>query len=214
MTNTEYILEFIDSNTVYNHLIDIGYEPDALCASYIVWQSKDHTLLEKEKAYRFIIENMPDMPIPAHEYHAARASLHVFLEEYVSTLSDYIKLFQSDTGDAVYDFSMYCKDPENAWIDDDNLYSSFDNVLDAAAHSFPDNYADYPDASKPHLFKIRRRTLNFELGSDYLYLTPNFEPYKLCMDTIIPDEDYEILHLFENLCLPIPRTSHQKRKTT
>ena len=36
MTNTEYILEFINSNTVYKHLIDIGYEPDSLTAACIV----------------------------------------------------------------------------------------------------------------------------------------------------------------------------------
>jgi hypothetical protein len=49
MTNAEYILEFIDSNTVYKHLIDIGYEPDTLTAAFIVWQSKSHTLAEKTK---------------------------------------------------------------------------------------------------------------------------------------------------------------------
>ena len=110
MTNAEYILEFIDSNTVYKHLIDIGYEPDALTAAFIVWQSKDHTLEEKEKAYNFIIENMPDMHIPAHEYHGAKESVHEFLRRYIETLSGYIKLFQSDTGDAVYDFSTYYKE--------------------------------------------------------------------------------------------------------
>ena len=204
MTNAEYILEFINSETVYKHLIDIGYKPDSLTAAFIVWQSKDHTLEEKEKAYNFIIENMPDMHIPAHEYHGAKESVHEFLREYMNTLSGYIKLFQSDTGDAVYDFSTYYKEPDNAWVDDDNLYSSYVNVFDAALHSFPEKYDDYPDAPRPFLFKIRRRTLDIEAGSDYLYLTPNLEPYKLCMDTIMPDEDYEVLHLFENLCLPIP----------
>ena len=204
MTNAEYILEFIDSNTVYKHLIDIGYEPDALTAAFIVWQSKDHTLEEKEKAYRFIIENMKDMPITAHEYHSERESLHEFLATYIETLSRYVDGFKLDHPDAIYDFSTYYKAPDNAWASDDNLYSSYENVFDAALHSFPQNYDDYPDAPRPFLFKIRRRTLDFELGSDYLYLTSDLVPYRLCMDTIIPDEDHEVLHLFENLCLPIP----------
>jgi hypothetical protein len=198
------ILEFIDSNTVYKHLIDIGYEPDALTAAVIVWQSKSHNLAEKEKAFKWIIENMKDMSIPAHEYHSERASLHEFLATYIETLSRYVDGFKLDHLDAIYDFSTYYKAPDNAWVSDDNLYSSYENVFDAALHSFPQNYDDYPDAPRPFLFKIRRRTLDFELGSDYLYLTPNLEPYKLCMDTIIPDEDYEVLHLFENICLPIP----------
>ena len=204
MTNAEYILEFIDSNTVYKHLINIGYEPDSLTAAVIVWQSKSHNLSEKEKAYRFIIENMTDVTIPAHEYHSERASLHEFLATYIETLSRYVDGFKLDHLDAIYDFSTYYKAPDNAWVSDDNLYSSYENVFDAALHSFPKNYDDYPDAPRPFLFKIRKRTLDIEAGSNYLYLTPDLVPYKLCMDTIIPDEDYDTLHLFENLCLPIP----------
>ena len=94
MTSTEYILGFINSNIVYKHLIDIGYEPDALTAAFIVWQSKDHTLEEKEKAYRFIIENMKDMPIPAHENHRARESLHSFLKKYIRRASRWIERFK------------------------------------------------------------------------------------------------------------------------
>ena len=107
MTNTEYILEFINSNTVYKHSINIGYEPDALTAALIVWQSKSHTLAEKDKASKWIIENMPDMPIPAHENQAERASLHEFLEEYMWTLSMYIQSFESSEPNEVYDLSAY-----------------------------------------------------------------------------------------------------------
>ena len=204
MTNAEYILEFINSYSVYKHLIDIGYEPDSLTAAFIVWQSKDHhTLEEKEKAYNFIIENMPDMPIPAHEYHGAKESVHEFLREYMSTLSGYIKRFQLNTDRAVYDFSAFYGAPDNQWIHDDNLYSSYEKVIDAATQFTFDDYDNFIE-STPVLFRIRRRELDFESGSDYLYLTPNLEPYKLCMDTIMPDEDHEVLHLFENLCLPIP----------
>ncbi|MBQ1936610.1 MAG: hypothetical protein II355_02470, partial [Bacteroidales bacterium] len=94
----------------------------------------------KEKAYRFIIENMSDMPIPAHEYHSARESLHEFLATYTETLSRYVDGFKLDHPDAIYDFSTYYKAPDNAWVSDDNLYSSYENVFDAALHSFHQNY--------------------------------------------------------------------------
>ena len=203
MANAEYILEFINSSTVYKHLIDIGYELDSLTAAFIVWQSKDHTLEEKEKAYNFIIENMPDMPIPAHEYHSERESVHEFLREYMSTLSGYIKRFQLNTDRAVYDFSAFYGAPDNQWIHDDNLYSSYEKVIDAATQFTFDDYDNFIE-STPVLFRIRRRELDFESGSDYLYLTPDFKSYKFSSETIMPDEDYETLHLFENLCLPIP----------
>ena len=57
MTNTEYILEFINSNTVRDYLKSINYEPDSLTAAFIVWQSKSHTLAQKEEAFEWIIKN-------------------------------------------------------------------------------------------------------------------------------------------------------------
>jgi hypothetical protein len=56
MTNAEYILNFIDSNSVYKNLVDTDYKPTALEAAFIVWQSKSHTLAEKNKAFEWIKE--------------------------------------------------------------------------------------------------------------------------------------------------------------
>ena len=204
MDNFGYVLGFIDSNTVYKHLIEIDYEPSALEAAFIVWQSKSYTLEKKFEAFRWIKENMADTEIPAHEYHAARASVHAFLDEYMGLLTDYMKLFRSDEVSAVYDFSTYYSAPDNGWVDDEHLYSSYENVIDAAIHSVPNYSEDFPTEARPVLFRIRRRELDFEAGSDYLYLTPDMEPYGLSVETIMPDEDYEVLHLFEWLCPFIP----------
>lgn len=195
------ILDFINSNTVREYLKSINYKPDSLTTAFIVWQSKSHTLAEKEKAFEWIIENMPDMPIPAHENHAERESLHEFLEEYMWTLSEYIKRFQADVEDAIYDFWVYYKEPKNAWVYDETVYSSYKDVFDAILHSFNENYDEYPDSPRPVRFNIRR--ISHDIG-DYLYLTPNLEAYKFSADPIMSDEDYETLNLFENLCLPIP----------
>ena len=195
MTNVEYILDFINSDRVYKHLIDIGYEPDSLTAACIVYSSREHTLGQKEKGYSFIIENLPDMKIPT-EYNAGQQSVHGLLREYISTLSRYIEAFESESPDAVYDFSTNYGD---GWVDDENLYSSYATVIDAAEHSFPNNFAFYPEAKKPLFFRIRRREIDFEDGSECLYLTPGFEPHKFTIDTIMPDEDCELLHLFERL---------------
>ena len=205
MTNAEYILNFIDSNTVYKHLIDIGYEPDALTAAFIVWQSKDHTLEEKEKAYRLIIENMKDMPIPAHENHRARESLHSFLKIYIRRASRWIEHFKSGESNMVYDFSAYYGAPDNIWVDDDALYSSYEKVMEAIRSAIPDErYIKEGLEKMPLLFRIRRRPLDFEFERDYLYLTPELDDYKLSIEVTTSDEGFETFHLFENLCLPIP----------
>ena len=198
------VLEFINSNTVRKHLQSINYKPDSLTAAFIVWQSKSHTLAEKDKAFKWIIENMPDMPIPAQENHAERASLHEFLEEYMWTLSMYIQSFESSEPNEVYDLSAYYGAPDNEWCYDENLYSSYEKVVESVASIIAEENQEWTTEARSILFKIRRRLLDIAACSDYLYLTPNLEPYKLCMDIIMSDEDYEVLHLFENLCLPIP----------
>ena len=198
------VLEFINSNTVRKHLQSINYKPDSLTAAFIVWQSKSHTLAEKDKAFKWIIENMPDMPIPAQENHAERASLHEFLEEYMWTLSMYIQSFESSEPNEVYDLSAYYGAPDNEWCYDENLYSSYEKVVESVASIIAEENQECTTEARSILFKIRRRLLDIAACSDYLYLTPNLEPYKLCMDIIMSDEDYEVLHLFENLCLPIP----------
>ncbi len=198
------VLEFINSNTVRKHLQSINYKPDSLTAAFIVWQSKSHTLAEKDKAFKWIIENMPDMPIPAHENHAERESLHEFLEEYMWTLSMYIQSFEVGEPNEVYDFSAYYGAPDNEWCYDENLYSSYEKAVESAVSTLAEENQEWTTEARSILFKIRRRLIDIEACSDYLYLTPNLEPYKLCMDIIMSDEDYEVLHLFENLCLPIP----------
>jgi len=204
MEKTMNILDFINSNTVREYLKSINYKPDSLTAAFIVWQSKSHTLAEKDKAFKWIIENMPDMPIPAHENHAERESLHEFLEEYMWTLSMYIQSFEVGEPNEVYDFSAYYGAPDNEWCYDENLYSSYEKAVESAVSTIAEENQEWTTEARSILFKIRRRLLDIAACSDYLYLTPNLEPYKLCMDIITSDEDYEVLHLFENLCLPIP----------
>ena len=195
----EYILEFIDSNTVYKHLMDIGYKPDTLTAAYIVWQSKSNTLAEKEEAFEWIINNMPDMHIPAHIYHSEWESLHQFLKEYNRLISKLIKSFEASEYGAVYNFSVYYGAPDNEWVDDEVLYSSFEGVMDAVKDELEDK-----ELRKLKRIRIRRRVLDLRFVCDYLSLTPDMEYYSLDMGTVMPSEDYEVLHLFENLCLPIP----------
>ena len=199
MNNTEFILEFINSNTVREYLEKINYIPDSLCAAWLICQSKNHTLKEKLDAWRWVIDNMPDMPIPAHEYHSERDSLHELLKEYNRLISSYIKSFEASECGAVYDFSVYYGDPDNEWVDDEVLYSEFDGVMTAIKAELEDE-----ELEKPWCIRIRRRILDADVGCDYLSLTPDMTNYSLDIGSIMPDEDYEILHLFENLCLPIP----------
>ena len=199
MTNAEYILEFINSNTVRDYLKNANYEPDSLTAAYIVWQSKSHTLAQKEEAFEWIIKNMPDMEIPEHVNHKRYESLHDFLAEYNDYIGIQIQSFEFDDPGVAYNFSVYYKE-DHQWVSDDNLYSSYDKVIAAAKE-----FCNDEDCPAPHLIKVRRRIIDFDLGSDYLYFTPSFEQYEFEQSPqTMSNDDYEITSVFENLCPYIP----------
>jgi hypothetical protein len=94
---------------------------------------------------------------------------------------------------------VYYKE-DHQWVSDDNLYSSYDKVIAAAKEFCKDE-----DCPAPHLIKVRRRIIDFDLGSDYLYFTPSFEQYEFEQSPqTMSNDDYEITSVFENLCPYIP----------
>ena len=169
-------LDFIDSDTVRTHLKSTDYKPDALTAAYIVWQSKSHTLDEKEAAFLDVIREYEDMPIPECEYYPKEPSLHSFLKRYINTQKKSINAFLRDTDAAAYDYSIYYR-PDGEWVDDFALYSDFDKLLRAVREEMKDN-AELGVSYETVLIKVRKRKLNSPYSCEILYLTPELEYYK------------------------------------
>lgn len=57
------IYEFIDSKSIRENLKEIEYKYTSLEASYIVWQSKKHSAVEKYSAWEYIMQNMSDFKL-------------------------------------------------------------------------------------------------------------------------------------------------------
>ncbi len=57
------IYEFIDSKAIREHLNGIDYKYTSLEASYIVWQSKKHSAVEKYSVWEYIMQNMSDFKL-------------------------------------------------------------------------------------------------------------------------------------------------------
>ena len=58
------ILKFVNSKDIYEYLQSINYKCDSLQVAWLIHQSANKTIEEKYVAYRWIIENMPDRPMP------------------------------------------------------------------------------------------------------------------------------------------------------
>ena len=77
------ILSFVNSKDIREYLHEIDYKCDSMQAAWLVYQSADKTMEEKHAAYRWIIDNMPDCPMPKRRFAVARESLHAFLQEHM-----------------------------------------------------------------------------------------------------------------------------------
>ena len=191
------ILDFINSTTLRTYLKSINYTPTTTAAAFIVWQSKDHTIFEKEEMLLEIAENMPDECIPPHEFHAGRGSAREFIREYNAYVRKSIRAFKANTGGGVYSFSAYYT-ADRAWVSDENLYSSFDKVISEVKLFLRDGVL-------PRLIRIRRRVLDLDLGSDYLYLTPTLEYYRIeRASETMSDAERELTGIFTNMAPYIP----------
>ncbi|WP_294520347.1 hypothetical protein [uncultured Anaerovibrio sp.] len=77
------ILSFVNSKDIRDYLHEIDYKCDTMQAAWLVYQSANKTMEEKHTAYRWIIDNMPDCPMPERQFSINRDSLHDFLREHM-----------------------------------------------------------------------------------------------------------------------------------
>lgn len=77
------LLDFIDSKDIRDYLKRIHYECSPAEAAFLIWQSSSKTLSEKHDAWRWIIDNVPDVSLPARNWFKGWESLHKVLEDYM-----------------------------------------------------------------------------------------------------------------------------------
>lgn len=87
------IYRFINSRDIRKYLEDMKYEFDALEASWLVSQCQEATLEEKHSAWKWIIDNMPDMEVRERINCSYRESLHDTLNKYMALDEDLLEEF-------------------------------------------------------------------------------------------------------------------------
>ena len=136
------IIDFVNSKDIREYWQHIGYEPSALEAAWIVWQSKNHTVEEKHAVWKEIIETREDCSIPIVGYAIPQPPLHEFLNKYIEIENELISSFYKADDNAVYSYRMYFDDAyDGEWYNVSSLFKSFD---EAYAHLLDDGEEPFP----------------------------------------------------------------------
>lgn len=118
-----FILQFVNSKDIREHLHSIGYQFNALEASWLIWQSRNTTLEERHQAWERVIREYPDCPIEERMNTKPQPSLHGFLREYMETGNKYLEKFRNPEG-AVYQLRYFFYETESTV--EERVYSRFE----------------------------------------------------------------------------------------
>ncbi len=75
------VISYVNSKDIRQYLHDINYQCNTIQAAWLVYQSAKMSMVEKYEAYRWIIDNMPDLPMPKVKHLIKHDSIHEYLNQ-------------------------------------------------------------------------------------------------------------------------------------
>lgn len=113
------ISRFMNSKDVAEHFREVGFEPNAAEAAYLVEICESATLEEKIEAWQEIIDTMPDCPMGWNHIVKKRHSAHDFLRDYIDLQRHMLDAFsESDGGVYLVHKVRWAKKPD--WLSPEN----------------------------------------------------------------------------------------------
>lgn len=134
-------LKFINSNAIRNYLKEIGYKFSTAEASFIVWQSRCHSMAEKHEAWLYIIDNLPDeekinIAIAPVYWESMKddfkgfSGLHAYLRAHIAAEQRLAGLALTDEKNTVFSFETYYKGDCDT-CEDKRLFARTDELMRA-----------------------------------------------------------------------------------
>lgn len=124
--------QYINSSDIRDFLREKAYELSPLECAYLAYQSQNHTLEEKFKAWEWLIANTEDCGVPERVNLAPQASLHDALKRYIEFTKRYLGLFERE-GDAAVYLVGYPEHNGSADFDMHGAYSNLERCKQRAA---------------------------------------------------------------------------------
>lgn len=172
---------FLNSRDIREHWEKIGYEPNAIESAWLLWQSKNHTLTEKHRAWTEMIANLPDCAFDSHGVYdeANIESVHTFLAEYMALEKRLLEQFYQKETNAVYTYKFW-SDEEMDWVGENGaLYADFDEAM-----------AEFKEDSDldPSFAQFSKRYIGAEDKRIHIRMRPDGAILSIAEDRFICDE--------------------------
>lgn len=188
------IYRFINSRDIREHLKNINYCFSSIESSWIIWKSKYATLNEKHRAWREIIETMPDCEIEKRPNTIYCPSLHRFLEKLMKIDNRCIEAMKESESCAFFS-CRYLLSHENSQSDRiayrPEMFSDFSTCLhfaiDECKHSWVDD--DIVDCR----FCIRKSWVDERKNCIIVETNHNGEIVKIRDYGEMTDEEYDLV---------------------
>ena len=103
------IYDYFNSRDIAAHCRKIDHTFTATETAYLIWHSNHHTLADKHKAWREVINSLPDEDFHSSWYDSAKQTLHSFLEDYMHLQSEFIEDFCETKENHIYTYSTLPK---------------------------------------------------------------------------------------------------------
>ena len=187
--NQKDILRFIDSTELRDRLENENYQFSSLEAAWLIRECKEATVAEKHRAWRDLIETMPDCSVPRmFKCVPQLEGLHAFLNRYMELEDKYIEEFyddhHGDTYDSpkpyVYRFEYVKKDGTS--FEFPTVFSCFDALYETVMEPSE-------DVVRIECIKIQIDNLH---GYSFLDLTPHLDVLEVDPWEIEDEEESDI----------------------
>lgn len=124
----KFVLSFIKSKDIRNHLLNIGYNFSTLEKAFVIFHADHKTLNEKHEAYKLLIETEKDTEIPKRWNTNYYPSLFELLNKYIQIEDDIIEEFYYEEK-AVYRFKYICGEATEFCEDFSTIYPTLDDCM-------------------------------------------------------------------------------------
>ncbi len=189
---------YINSGDIRAHLRSLNYEFSALETAWLIWQSAETSLDDRHRAWRKLIETMPDCPIKERPGTVPQESLHAFLKKLMDTEKRLLDLFCRSGDEAVYSF-RYHEPGARDWEECETLFYGGNDSGWAICTDAMDEQVELADR-----IVVRKRWLNGVRGEIEAELDGLRRICRISSEEV-NDEEFSCLHRgFDGLWFDFP----------
>ena len=177
------IFSFINSRDIRDYLREQDYKFSSLECAWLVKQSKNTTIEERHRAWKEIIQTMPDCEVESVDPdEPPQKSLHAFLRKYMEIETSLLDRFYKDEQNAAYVYkSKYEWSCGDCW--ENRLFPSYQACVD-----------DYKRDDEVIFVQFGKTYIDGRGVKMELITTPDLVPVSITPGKDLDDGDFDIMY--------------------